>query len=409
MSADSSSQAPSSGREHAVVIGLVGLAHAASHFGHLLLPPLFPFFMQEFDLSFVQVGALTSLFFAVSGSGQILSGFVVDRVGARAMLFVALGLFLSASVTAALASSYAWLMLAAVLAGLANAPFHPVDFSILNQRVPAKRLGYAYSVHGLSGSLGWAFAPFLLVSVAHLSHWRHALWCAALLYLLVIALMYWQRQRLRTDVVVRQTDASAVSAVAFLREPVIWLCFLFFLLSTMSLAVIQNYSPSILHELYELPLQAGANTLSLYLFLMAVGGLCGGFLVSMDSSRSEPILASAMALGSVLMALAASQWFSASTSILVLVSAGFVFGLGGPSRDMMIRHATPAGATGRVYGAVYSGLDIGYMLSALSFGALMDLYFFQGTLFGAALVLMLSVVVVLSIRGVLSRRIATAS
>ncbi|MDR1969598.1 MAG: MFS transporter, partial [Burkholderiaceae bacterium] len=32
-------------REDATVIGLVGLAHASSHFGHLLLAPLFPIFM----------------------------------------------------------------------------------------------------------------------------------------------------------------------------------------------------------------------------------------------------------------------------------------------------------------------------------------------------------------------------
>jgi len=37
--------------QDAAIIGLVGLAHAASHFGHLLLPPLFPVFMTEFGLS----------------------------------------------------------------------------------------------------------------------------------------------------------------------------------------------------------------------------------------------------------------------------------------------------------------------------------------------------------------------
>ena len=39
-------------RADARVIGLVGMAHATSHFSHLLLAPLFPVFMREFDLSF---------------------------------------------------------------------------------------------------------------------------------------------------------------------------------------------------------------------------------------------------------------------------------------------------------------------------------------------------------------------
>ena len=85
-------------RQDAQVIALVGLAHAASHFGHLLLPPLFPVFMTEFGLSFSQLGALMSVFFVVSGLGQASSGFVVDKLGARPLLFAALALFVLASV-----------------------------------------------------------------------------------------------------------------------------------------------------------------------------------------------------------------------------------------------------------------------------------------------------------------------
>ena len=68
-------------KQDATIIGLVGLAHASSHFGHLLLPPLFPVFMAEFGLSYSQLGALMSVFFVVSGIGQASAGFVVDKVG----------------------------------------------------------------------------------------------------------------------------------------------------------------------------------------------------------------------------------------------------------------------------------------------------------------------------------------
>ena len=151
-------------KDDARVIGLVGMAHAISHFSHLLLPPLFPLFMAEFNLSFSQVGFLVTLFFVISGSGQMLSGFVVDRVGARPVLFMAIGCFALAAASAATAQSYAGLLLCAALAGVGNAPFHPVDYSILNQRVSAPRLGYAFSAHGLTGNLGWALTPVWLVT-----------------------------------------------------------------------------------------------------------------------------------------------------------------------------------------------------------------------------------------------------
>jgi predicted MFS family arabinose efflux permease len=71
--------------------------------------------------------------------------------------------------------------------------------------------------------------------------------------------------------------------------------------------------------------------------------------------------------------------------------AGFGTGLAGPSRDMLIKRAAPPGATGRVYGMVYSGLDIGFALAAPMFGALLDHGHPQGVFFGAALLLMMGV------------------
>ena len=146
-------------QQDATIIGLVGLAHASSHFGHLLLPLMFPVFMTEFGLSYSELGLLMTTFFVVSGLGQASSGFVVDRLGARPLLFVALGIFIAACVGASMVTGYVGLLCVAALAGLGNATFHPVDFTILNQRVSAPRLGYAFSAHGLTGNLGWAAAP----------------------------------------------------------------------------------------------------------------------------------------------------------------------------------------------------------------------------------------------------------
>ena len=57
------------------------------------------------------------------------------------------------------ATGYASLVAVAALAGLGNSVFHPADFTVLNHRVSQPRLGHAFSVHGLSGNLGWAAAP----------------------------------------------------------------------------------------------------------------------------------------------------------------------------------------------------------------------------------------------------------
>ena len=63
---------------------------------------------------------------------------------------------------------------------------------------------------------------------------------------------------------------------------------------------------------------------------------------------------------------------SPATTILLLGLVGFGSGIAGPSRDLLVRAAAPRGATGRVYGVVYSGLDVGASIAPLMFGAMMD-------------------------------------
>lgn len=377
-------------RQDAAVIGLVGLAHGTSHFSHLLLAPLFPIFMRDFGLSYSDVGLLMTIFFVISGSGQALSGFVVDRIGARPVLFAAITCFLLASLAASQATGYGGLVLVAVLAGIGNAPFHPADFTILNQRVSPPRLGHAFSAHGLTGNLGWALAPAFLVGITALSDWRTAYHAAALLYGGVLGVLFWQRDKLLTQVAVRHADAPPGADLAFLRLPVVWWCFAFFLLSTMTLAVVQSFAPSILKAVHGVSVEAATLTISAYMLCGAFGMLVGGF-VAAHTQQSDRVVALAMASGAAILLLCATGWLGATGTMVALAATGFAVGVGGPSRDMMIKKATPKGATGRVYGTVYSGLDIGFAVSPLLFGAFMDQGWYAATLAGAALVLLVSV------------------
>ena len=181
-------------RRDVTTIGLIGLAHGTSHFHHLLLPPLFPAFIRDFGLSYSELGLLVTVFFVISGVGQALSGFLVDRVGARPVLFGAIVSFLLASLAGACAQGYGGLVLAAALAGLGNAPFHPADFTILNRRVSPQRLGHAFSVHGISGNLGWALAPVFLIGLSGVfGSWRAAYLGSALVAAVVLAVLWLRR------------------------------------------------------------------------------------------------------------------------------------------------------------------------------------------------------------------------
>ena len=406
-------------------MGVVGVAHATSHFFHLLLPPLFPAFIEVFGLSYSQLGLLMSVFFVVSGVGQALAGFLVDRVGARPVLQGALACCVAAALVVASAQGYASLVVAAVLMGLGNAPFHPADFTILNQRVSSARLGHAFSAHGISGNMGWAAAPVFLIGLSSLGgSWRVAYVGAALLAAAVWLLVVLQREALDPPYEAARssppaTEASAeqgaavgrvaakplaaerLEALAFLKLPVLWLCFGFFFVVTAALSAIQTFSGPALQALYGLPLAASATVVTGFMLLGALGMVLGGFL-SARIERLELTIGVAMSLSALLMLVVASGAVSGPVAVALCILAGLGSGLAGPSRDMLIRRATPPGATGRVYGTVYSGLDAGFAVAAPLFGWLLDHDQPAGVFLGAAVAWLMGV----AVAALIGRRLA---
>jgi MFS transporter, FSR family, fosmidomycin resistance protein len=392
--------APASARQDATTIGLIGMAHGTSHFFHLLLPPLFPFFIRDFGLSYSELGFLVTMFFIISGTGQAASGFLVDRIGARPVLFVAMACFALAGLATALAPGYGGLMLAAALAGFGNAPFHPADFTILNKRVSAPRLGHAFSVHGISGNLGWALAPVFLTGLAAWSgSWRAAAACASAVALVVLAVLWFNRRAIDDraghwahDVATKagQTKTTPEHPMAFLKLPSVWLCFSFFFWSTCALSAIQSFASPALQQLFDLPLSITALVVTGYMLCGAAGMVIGGFLVA-RIERLERIIGVCLLASAALLCLVASSWLPGLLAAGLTALAGFGAGLAGPSRDMLIKRAAPPGATGRVYGTVYSGLDLGFAMAAPVFGYMLDHGWAAGVFYGSALTLAMGV------------------
>ena len=391
----------SSFRMDATTISVVGLAHATSHFFQLLLPPLFPWLATEFSLSFAELGTLASLFYLVSAFGQAAAGFVVDKVGARAVMFGGLVLFAAAAVIGALADGYAMLVASAALAGIANSPFHPVDYSIINQRVSIQRIGHAYSAHGLSGTLGYASATLVMVLMAQQFGWRTALAAAAGFALCVLAIAVIFRDAIDTrSLAGAQTARHALasgqppeSRFAFMRQPVVWMCFGFFFVITFSNSAIQNFSTPALQAIVGLKLTVAATALTGYLVFSAIGQLAGGFAISRQWADPERIIAGALSGSALLLFIAASGISGGTATLLLVMVAGLGTGVAGPSRDLLIKRATPAGATGRVYGMVYSGLDAGLAVSAPIFGWMMDHDLPRSIFIGAGAAMLISMLI----------------
>ncbi len=379
--------------QDATVIGLVGSAHLVSHFSQLLLAPLFPWLKEAFQVSYTELGFLMTLFFVVSCVVQAASGFLVDRFGPRPILFAGLGLIGLAAMGYASSSSYPMLAVFAIVGGIGNGVFHPVDYTLLNRKVHPQRLGHAYSVHGITGSLGWALAPAMLVPITLLASWRVALVCAGILAWAVLALVWINRTKLALEPTVKSPVADAVSGsggprpegdLDFLRIPAVWMCFAFFFFYAMVLSVIQAFAPEAARHLHGFPLTQVALCLSVYMVSAAGGMVLGGFLAS-DPSRCERIVGVGFGMAACIAAIIGFTSVPGAWIPVLFGLMGFASGIAGPSRDLLVKKSTPENATGRVYGVVYAGLDIGQAVAPLIFGRLMDQGNFHGVWMGLVL------------------------
>lgn len=377
------------------IITLIGAAHSCSHFFQLVFPTLFIALNTEFGFSYSQLGLLVAIFFVASGIGQASSGFIVDRIGPTPVLRFGLASFVVAGVLIGLANGYAMLVLAALIGGFGNSVFHPVDYSILNHRVSARRLGHAFSTHGFTGNLGWALTPLFMSALIYLANWRVAAIGAGVLVAIVLVFV-WRGRELLAGKNVEQTvvgqahkegslaSKSVGQTLATLaRQPALWGAFCFFALTSVSLSAVQNYSIPMLGDVYSIDAVLAGTALSAYMLASALGMIAGGFLVSANP-RTELTIAGSLVLAGVLLVVLASGLVSPWMAMVVVATGGFCAGVSTPSRDMLIRKITPKGATGTVYGLVYSGMDVGASLAPLAFGIMLDLGFVKGPWIGGA-------------------------
>ncbi|NPC56559.1 MFS transporter [Caenimonas soli] len=373
-------------RQDAGVIGLVGLAHMISHYSQLLLAPLFPWLKDALNASYTELGFLMTLFFVVSCAVQAASGFLVDRYGPRPILFAGLVLLGIAAFGFAFSPSYWVMALFSLVAGAGNGVFHPVDYTLLNRKVSSPRLGHAYSFHGITGSLGWALAPAMLVPLAIAFSWRVALMGAGALAFGVLAVLWLHRERLAlpTPPAAPVSASHAVQAEGsfdFLRIPAVWMCFGFFFFYAVVLSVIQAFAPEAARLLHGVPVALAAMCLTFYMVCSAGGMVLGGFLAS-DPARCERIVGIGFGIAALIALVVALGSVPALAVPALFGAMGFASGIAGPSRDLLVKKSTPDNATGRVYGVVYSGLDIGQAVAPLFFGALMDHQQYQGVWLG---------------------------
>ncbi len=385
------------------VVGLVSAAHFLSHFYLLLLPPLFPILVGVYGVGFTELGFALATFSLVSGLMQSPIGFLVDRVGARGLLIGAIALEGVAFALMGVLPFYGALVALLVVAGLANAVYHPADYVILNTAVAPERMGRAFSFHTTAGFLGDAIAPVTVVFLLTLFAWDVTLIVCGAFGVVVAGVLLLNSGVLadgararaeRTRQETATTPGQRRGLALLFSAPVLMGLLFYTCLSTFGRGV-HNFGPSVLHLGYGAPVTVATTLVACFLFASPLGVLAGGWVADRVARHDAFVAGCLVAVGTTLCVIAATELPLPAIGALLVV-AGFCSGMVAPSRDMLIRTMTPPGQAGKVFGFVSSGFSIGGIVAPPVFGLLLDAVAPQSVLWVSGVVAFATIATVLA-------------
>ena len=360
-------------RTEAKIIGMVSTGHFFSHFYLLLILPLFPVLRDHFGVGFTELGLALTAYSIATALTQVPSGYIVDRYGARRLLIAGLLLESVAIVGIGLFTTFSAFVMLLIVAGICNSVYHPADYSILSQAVDKSRMGRAFSIHTFCGYLGEAVAPVAIITLMLWIDWPLALVVFGISGAIVAAVMAGNSQLLdEVNPATSETkDVHSKVGLRLLLSLPVLMGLLFFVGISLTGRGIAGFGVSAFTELYGMSLADAGLLLSCYLFATPVGVLIGGWVAD-RTNRHGRFVAMCFIVVAVMMFVVAAFKLPIPGIALLFIIAGLFYGMIAPSRDMLIRSVTPPGETGKVFGFVSTGYNVGGILGPPLFGFLLD-------------------------------------
>ena len=388
--------AAESGSRAGRTLTVISAVHLVSHYYWLAFAPMMPALRDLLNVSYTELGLAITTMNAVSAVTQAPTGFIVDRYGPRLLLFIGVLIGSAGFILIGLVPTYPMLIAGAVLIGLGNAVYHPADYSILSAEMPPARMGRAFSIHSFTGYIGFAIAPPLVQAMLWMDGVRLALVATGLIGVVLALPLLPEIPGEQRGLTQRRLSPQERTSSKSLVTPAVIALTLMFTTLNMSTGMLQTFMMVALEQLIDMPLMLGNRARTVFLSMLGVGIIIGGFIA--DRLKHQSTMA-AVGLGSaaLLICLVGAVNLGVTGTMIVVGAAGLLAGIIVPSRDMLVRQASPPDAVGRVFGIVTTGFNFGGMVAPIVGGLLLDHHAPVWIFYTSAAFMLLTVVIAVSV------------
>ncbi|MBX5461428.1 MAG: MFS transporter [Steroidobacteraceae bacterium] len=367
-----------------MLVSLLSINFGIVFFDRNALNFLMPFVQPELGLNNTQVGMLASGLSLTWAIAAFCIGVVSDRTGSRkGLLVIATLAFSACSFLSGIAGSFAALLAARLLMGVAEGGVMPISQSLIVSEVKAEQRGLAMGVTQNFGSnlLGSFVAPVLLVAFAEAFGWRNAFFLAGAPGL-IAALCIWLLVRVPHTPAKPATEkvpARKLTLREAFAERNVLLCAVIGVLLVSYLVVCWAFMPLYLTQIR----QYDNSTMGWLMGTLGISATVGAFLISGLSDRigRRPLMI-AMPLIGVILPLGA-MCFEGSVWVMAVL---FFVGWGANGIFPLFMGTIPAESVDRAHVATVLGLCMGIpevlggVLSPTIAGKAADLFGLQAPL-----------------------------
>jgi MFS transporter, ACS family, hexuronate transporter len=275
------------------IVSLLLLISILNYIDRQMFSILAPTIQADLGMSDTEYGHIVSFFLAAYTISYLVSGRIMDGIGARAGMALSLGLWSAASALTGFARGIGGIAWCRTGLGLFEAGGYTASPKVVSEWFPDKERGTAISIYAIGASVGATIAPILVIALANQYGWRGTfLITGALGLLLVIPWLVlfrplhrhpWIREAERQHILAGQlpqlnakplTEAKRWGAIV--GSPTIWALMGARMLTDPVWYFLQFWMPKYLHS--ERGLTQNQLTSLWLIFLAAdIGFIAGGF------------------------------------------------------------------------------------------------------------------------------------